>query len=99
MLVREKRDPLVRRLPIRMGIGVLIFKIDYSFIRLDSSDGGSVSLSASWGLEMRLQDKRNLLVQIGMRLLYRIVPPDRSGLTWENCHFRIRLNQDSCSNT
>ena len=38
MLVREKGDPLVRRLPIRMGIGVLIFKIDYSLIRLDSAE-------------------------------------------------------------
>lgn len=29
MLVREKRDPLVRRPPIRMGIGVLLFNIPY----------------------------------------------------------------------
>jgi len=47
MLVREKGDPLVRRPPIRMGIGVLLFKIPYYFIRLDSADGESVSLSAS----------------------------------------------------
>ncbi|KAI8032703.1 hypothetical protein LOK49_LG01G00202 [Camellia lanceoleosa] len=47
MLVREKRDPLVRRPPIRMGIGVLLFNIPYYLIRLDSADGESVSLSAS----------------------------------------------------
>lgn len=46
MLVREKRDPLVRRPPIRMGIGVLLFNLPSSF-RLDSADGESVSLSAS----------------------------------------------------
>ena len=39
MLVREKRDPLVRRTPIRMGIGVLLWNIPYYLIRLDSADG------------------------------------------------------------
>lgn len=47
MLVREKGDPLVRRPPIRMGIGVLLFNIPYYLIRLDSADGESVSLFAS----------------------------------------------------
>lgn len=47
MLVREKGAPLVRRPPIRMGIGVLLFNIPYYLIRLDSADGESVSLSAS----------------------------------------------------
>ncbi|KAE8098905.1 hypothetical protein FH972_016933 [Carpinus fangiana] len=32
MLVREKRDPLVRRLPICMGIGVLLFNIPTALI-------------------------------------------------------------------
>lgn len=53
MLVREKRDPLVRRPPIRMGIGVLLFNIPYYLIRLDSADGESVSLSARLGMRLR----------------------------------------------
>lgn len=33
LLVREKGDPSGRRLPIRMGIGVLLFNIPYYLIR------------------------------------------------------------------
>lgn len=87
MLVREKGDPLVRRPPIRMGIGVLLFNIPYYligwiqpmenrylFLRLRLG----MRLREMWFRDKQLREKRNLLVQMGMRLLYRIVPPEQT---------------------
>lgn len=49
MLVREKRDPLVRRPPIRMGIGVLLFNIPYYLILIRLDSAGISFCIFGWG--------------------------------------------------